>query len=58
MILVVLKVNDKPKGLFTQTEYTQYSGKIWWNSTELVQVNQEDYLSGKITVSNYNNFRQ
>lgn len=50
--LFVALVGNQPKGLFSETQLQNYSGKRWWDDMKKVEVPLEDYEKEKINVSN------
>ena len=49
--LFVVFVNDQPKGLLNEKEFKSFN-RPWWNSSQIINVPQEEWDSGKITINN------
>lgn len=50
--LIVVLVGNKPKGIFTESQFDNYSGKKWWDSKQTVEVPQQDWDAEKINIGN------
>lgn len=54
--LLVLLVDGKPKGMFPVSRFTNYKGRIWWDSTKIVKVPIKDYMEETINISNISKY--
>lgn len=40
--VVVLFVDDQPKGLWTEKDITNYTGNVWWDYVEFYTISESD----------------
>lgn len=41
--VVILFVDDSPKGMMTETEVMNHRGKVWWDYIERYTISKEHY---------------
>lgn len=46
--IVILFVDDKPKGILTERELLTFRGNIWWDYIERYSISRSDYESRDI----------
>ena len=55
MIVTVLFKDGVPKGILKGT-LQDTTVRTWWTSSQEVEVSEEDYESGKVTISNIKSY--
>ena len=48
--LIVLFVDNKPKGILTEKQFENHTGKKWWHTAETISVPQEDWDKDKVRI--------
>lgn len=41
--VIILFVDDKPKGLWTEKDLVSHKGNVWWDYYECYTISQTDY---------------